>query len=192
MPRPRNTEARRDQIVDALRRLMAQRGFDGASVASIGREAGLAPGLVHYHFDNKEEILLALVAAIEATMQARFDRRLATAETPWNRVDAWIDAHLARGDDADPAAVACWVAIGAEAVRKPAVQAAYESAVRRDLAVLEPLLSHVGARDPTPLAVTLLAAVEGAYRLAAAAPSAIPGGFAAPAVRAMARGLVAS
>ena len=30
----------------------------------IAREASLAPGLVHYHFTNKQEILVALVEQI--------------------------------------------------------------------------------------------------------------------------------
>jgi TetR/AcrR family transcriptional regulator, transcriptional repressor of bet genes len=190
MPRPRNTAARRTQIVDALRTLMATRGYDGASVAAIARQAGLAPGLVHYHFANKEEILLALVESIEAVVEERLQRRLARAGTDWERLDAWIDAHVARDRDADADAVACWVAIGAEAVRKPAVRAAYEGAVLRDLRQLELLLHGVGCADTSTTAVALLSAVEGAYRLSAGAPNAVPLGFAAPALRRMARGLV--
>ena len=36
---------------------MAKRGYDGASVADIAKAARLTPGLVHYHFKNKQELI---------------------------------------------------------------------------------------------------------------------------------------
>jgi len=198
MPRPTNRTERRQQIVDGLRLVMAERGFDGASVASIARRAGLAPGLVHYHFGSKREILLALVDALAAQLAEREARLQSAATDPWSRLDAWINAHLALGDDADPSAVACWVAIGAEATRAADVRAAYESAVTTDLDRAEELVTAVLAEQLGPdavgpartVATALLAAIEGCYRLAAGAPGAVTPGFAAPSVRAMARGLV--
>ena len=50
MARPRNTEERRRQIVDGLRLVMAENGYDGASVQAVAKAAGLTAGLVHYHF----------------------------------------------------------------------------------------------------------------------------------------------
>ncbi len=197
MARPSNREQRRAQIVEALHVLMAEQGYDGASVAAIARQAGLAPGLVHYHFACKEEILLALVERLADRLGARYDRLLSSASTPWDRLDCWIDAHLAQGEGADSAAVACWVAIGAEAVRRPEVQQAYEAAVRDDLDRGERLVADIlGPQlepdDPRRLATALLAAIEGCYRLASGAPNAVPEGFAAPSVRQMARGLLQS
>jgi TetR/AcrR family transcriptional regulator, transcriptional repressor of bet genes len=198
MPRPSNREQRRAQIVDGLRVVMAERGYDGASIAAIARQAGLASGLVHYHFGSKEEILLALVEHLSSGLHERLDQRLTSADTPWARLDAWIDAHLALGADSDPDAVACWVAIGAEAVRRTEVRHAYEAAVTADLdqgeslvaAILTDQLGPESTGSARLLATGLLAAIEGSYRLAAGAPSAVPVGFAAPSVRAMARGLI--
>ena len=198
MPRPSNREQRRAQIVEGLRIVMAERGYDGASVAAIARTAGLASGLVHYHFGSKEEILLALVEHLSSGLRERLDQRLASADTPWDRLDAWVDANIALGTDSDPEAVACWVAIGAEAVRRPDVRQVYEAAVASDLDrgerlvadILEDQLGPDATSSARLLATGLLAAIEGAYRLAAGAPGAVPVGFAAPSVRAMARGLI--
>ena len=66
MPRPSNTDERRAQIADALKRVMARKGYDGATVNDIAAEADLTPGLVHYHFRNKLEILLTEIVKIEA------------------------------------------------------------------------------------------------------------------------------
>ncbi len=193
MARPSNRQERRAQIVEALQVLMAEQGYDGASVAAIARQAGLAPGLVHYHFACKEEILLALVQQLASGLEARFDRLLRSASTSWDRLDCWIDAHLAQGEGADPAAVACWVAIGAEAVRRPEVQRAYEAAVRDDLDRGEQLVADILGPHPgaaREIATGLLAAMECCHRLAAGSPNAVPTGFAAPPVRQMAGGLL--
>lgn len=80
MPRPTNTSDRRAQIIDALIAVMATQGYDGASIGDIARHAGLAPGLVHYHFDSKLEILVEAVRTIAARHEAALDAR--TAGTP--------------------------------------------------------------------------------------------------------------
>lgn len=54
MPRPSNTAERQEQIVLGLLEVMAERGYEKASVASIARAAELSPGLVHYHFQTKD------------------------------------------------------------------------------------------------------------------------------------------
>ncbi|HEY4122015.1 MAG TPA: TetR family transcriptional regulator, partial [Byssovorax sp.] len=59
MERAPNVE-RRAQIVAALARVMAARGYERATVAQIAAEAGLAAGLVHYHFASKRDVLLTL------------------------------------------------------------------------------------------------------------------------------------
>ena len=196
MPRPSNTEQRRAQIVAGLMQAMAVHGYEGASTQNIAEAAGLAPGLLHYHFENKREILLALLDMLSARLQARFERR-ADGGSPRARLYAFIDAHLALGADASPEAVACWVGIGAEALREKAVQVAYKRAVRASLDQLETLIRAVLADEQRALtgvsemAAGLLSAIYGAYQLASVAQAA-PKGFAAGAVRRMADGLISA
>jgi len=196
MARPSNTEERRAEIVEAMLRVMARQGYAKASVAAVAREAGLAPGLLHYHFRTKQEILLALIDRLAGGVRARFEA--SRARSPRGRVHAWIDAHLAMGRGAEPEAVACWVALGNEAISEPEVRAAYVRVIESDRALLESLvrdaLQAEGARtaDARRIAAGLLAAVEGAFRLAILAPEAIPGGSAASTVRQMADGLLAA
>jgi TetR/AcrR family transcriptional regulator, transcriptional repressor of bet genes len=197
MGRPPTTEVRRRQIVEALLRVMAERGYERASVAEIAREAGLAPGLVHYHFATKQEILLSLVDALAEGAGQRIDERLAGAGAePLSRVDAFIDALLERGSRADPAAVACWVAVGAEAIEQPEVREAFGRAVLGLRDRLAPLLGaaapHLARRERAGAAAAVLAAVQGYFLLSSAVPGAVPAGSAAPAARAMARALLAA
>lgn len=51
--------ATRRTILDAARAQFAQKGFRGASVRSIAREAGVDPSLIHHHFGDKSQLLIA-------------------------------------------------------------------------------------------------------------------------------------
>jgi TetR/AcrR family transcriptional repressor of bet genes len=193
MGRPSNTEERRQQIVAGLLRVMAERGYERASVAEIARAASLAPGLVHYHFKDKQEILLTLVEQLSARVRQRVAARLAQVrgEDARARVDAFLDAFLATGEDADPASVASWVTISAEAIRQPEVRALYEKAVRTDLEQLEDLVGAVtGKQQARTVAAGLFAAIQGYFVLAASVPGLVPPGSAASTVKRMAAGLL--
>ena len=51
----------RERIVAAAYQVLVERGYEATSVKDIGAAAGVAPGLVHYYFGSKEELLLAAV-----------------------------------------------------------------------------------------------------------------------------------
>jgi TetR/AcrR family transcriptional regulator, transcriptional repressor of bet genes len=58
-------EARRDlrrgQIIAAARRLVADGGHGALTINALERELGFTRGVINYHFDNKDEIVLALL-----------------------------------------------------------------------------------------------------------------------------------
>lgn len=54
-------DMRQRQLLDAALRVFARDGFDGASVASIADEAGVAKGSVYLYFDSKEALAGELV-----------------------------------------------------------------------------------------------------------------------------------
>jgi len=205
MGRPENTVERREQILDGLMRVISRKGYAAATTAAIARAAKLSPGLVHYHFESKQELLLSLLDRLSTLLEARRRERLALeGDSPWAQVDAFIDACLLLDAKADPLAVACWTALGAEAIGNPEVGAHYRKAVHRQvhvlqeavLAVLERNLGKVDAevrqRQASEAAAVLLAAIYGCFQLAATASGTLPSGAAAANVRAMARGLLGS
>jgi TetR/AcrR family transcriptional repressor of bet genes len=185
MPRKPNTELRRQQIVDGLLRTIAAQGYTGATIQAIASASGLAPGLVHYHFRDKREILVTLVEQLGAYAASRFQARAAVAANARERLRAYIDARLAYGSDANPDAVAAWVMIGAEAVREPDVREIYQRAVRQEIALIRRLLRayllECGKRvhKLDAFAAGLLAFVEGVFVLASNARALVPTGFAA-------------
>jgi len=56
----------KERIVDAAYRALVKRGYHETSMKDIAAEAGVAPGLAHYYFQTKEDLL---VAAIERGCQ---------------------------------------------------------------------------------------------------------------------------
>jgi AcrR family transcriptional regulator len=60
----------RERIVTAARALFADRGVDGATVAAIARQAGVAEPTVYAVFGSKREIMAALLARTEREAHA--------------------------------------------------------------------------------------------------------------------------
>src|SRR5271165_4947820 len=52
----------RGEIVDAAKRVFAAKGYDGASLRAVAREAGVDPALVHHYFDGKADLFVAAMA----------------------------------------------------------------------------------------------------------------------------------
>lgn len=53
--------AKRHQILDGARRVFRANGFDGASMETIAREAGVSKGTLYVYFDSKEALFKALI-----------------------------------------------------------------------------------------------------------------------------------
>lgn len=187
MGRPSNKDQRRHQIAAALLAVMAERGYEGASINITAERAGLAPGLIHYYFKNKHEILLYAIRELIAVVKQRYDEIAATSKTPDARLRAFVHARLAKGPGADSAAVASWVMIAAEAIRQPEVKAVYEEAMATQQVQLKCLLSdYAGDRLKTnelrELTAVLLATIEGIFHLSVSADGIMPKDYAAKTV----------
>ena len=59
--RPGNADTR-GEIVEAAKRVFAAKGYDGASLRAVAREAEVDPALVHHYFDGKASLFVAAMA----------------------------------------------------------------------------------------------------------------------------------
>src|SRR5688572_17744643 len=82
-------DARRDQILDAARRVFMRSNPLAASTSAIAREAGVTRGLVHHYFGTKRDLYLAVVADLAATLPALV--RTDVADLP---VEDMVDANV--------------------------------------------------------------------------------------------------
>jgi AcrR family transcriptional regulator len=67
-------EERRNQILDAAALLFARKGYKGATIREIAREAGVAEGTIYNYFDSKHDLLISLPQRISWPMVSRFVR----------------------------------------------------------------------------------------------------------------------
>src|SRR3981189_2322604 len=57
-----SSEDRRAAIVKAVRRVFAEKGFDGTTTRALADAAGVSEGLLFKHFPNKEALFTAMQA----------------------------------------------------------------------------------------------------------------------------------
>jgi TetR/AcrR family transcriptional repressor of bet genes len=172
--------------------VVAEHGYEGASTQQIAHAAKLTPGLIHYHFASKQEILLALVELLARQARDRVEHYRPHAKDERSRLYAFLDAMLQLEAGANPEGVAAWVAVTAEAIREPKVARAVKAVVdawQREVQKLcEPLAPN--RRAAAKAAAALVAFIQGCFVQAAVAPDSIPAGSAAPAAHAMADALL--
>jgi TetR/AcrR family transcriptional repressor of bet genes len=197
MGRRSNRSERRRQIAEALIRTMARKGYEGASIADVAEEAGLTPGLVHYHFESKLEILMELVLMLRQDHDRRLLARIEEAgEDARDQLDALIDFTLAHGREKPKDILFCWITLAGEALSKEPVRAEYERTLdqiqRRILSIIELGVKQqvFAPEDVEAAGAALLSLMQGYFVVAGTARRLIPSGSAAPSARAMMRGLL--
>lgn len=87
MPKVVDHEERRTTIATAAAELIAEEGIEAATMKRIGARAGGTTGAVTHYFADKDELVLAALLLVDASMQRRFATAVETAETP---VDALL------------------------------------------------------------------------------------------------------
>jgi TetR/AcrR family transcriptional repressor of bet genes len=185
MARPSNTAQRKEEIVLALLKVMSEKGYEKSSIQMIGKAAGLTPGLIHYHFKTKQDILLALVDWISQAATNRLNTLNEGLTEPWDKLAAFINARLATGEDAMPEIVSAWVVIAGESVRQPEIKVLYQNLIDQQLKELKKLIADVWEgktarnKEVINLAAIVLAAMEGAFQLSATANEVMPKNYAA-------------
>ena len=70
----RKTEIRKQQIIDAARRLIIKKGSEHLTVRSIAKEVGLTEAAIYRHFKSKREILSFLMDHILSSMLKEIER----------------------------------------------------------------------------------------------------------------------
>ena len=63
-----SVEQRRIEILEATRAVVLEKGFGGTRIKDVSDALGVSTGLVHYHFESKDEILFHIMShAMEIT-----------------------------------------------------------------------------------------------------------------------------
>jgi AcrR family transcriptional regulator len=87
-----NPEDRRADLLRAAYRVMARDGVHRAPLQEIAVEAGVSKGLLIYHFQTKDGLVLAALEWVLATTEARIRGRLASTTEPAEAISTVVDA----------------------------------------------------------------------------------------------------
>ena len=162
MGRPSKRRERRAQILGAFAIVLADHGYAGATIAAIAAEADIAPGLIHHHFKNKQELLDALLTQLLAA----FRQRTQSIQSDAPVLD-YGNGALKLDESADLVAARCWVGLFAEAVRDPALHRRMQALLSGEV---EDLRHRSGGQLSEQQASALLSFVVGSLVVGAFAP----------------------
>ncbi len=98
--RPETRVERRQELIDAAWRCAAVRGFSDLTVDDVCAEASVSKGAFYGYFEQKHDLLLALLQDDAAALDGELARITSTTSSGVERVRRFAQAMLTRGEDA--------------------------------------------------------------------------------------------
>ena len=92
--KPLQIGARTQQIIDAAAQVFREKGYDGATLRDIAKEAGLLPGSLYYHIRSKEELLRLIVEQPIRDLHAHLEEIVASEAAPAQKLAQALAAQL--------------------------------------------------------------------------------------------------
>ena len=151
-------------VRQALRRLVAERGFHGASMSAIAAEAGVATGTAYTHYGSKDDLVLAAYLETKAELSAAVTAHIDAETDPAERFRSmWLASYRHLAGKPDHARFLLQVD------SSPYRAQAYEALAREGDPILEQAASPALAARllPLPLDVLYELGLAPAVRLAA-------------------------
>jgi len=140
------TEFRHAEILEAARRVFAQKGYSGTSVEDIARAAGLAKGTLYLYYPSKREIYWAALKSGLSELADSLRRRVADARTAQAKVRTFMETKIFYFDN-NRDFFKLYYAESGNVVRHPAYPAEiFEGLYRQQLDLLS-LTLREGIRD---------------------------------------------
>lgn len=149
----------RGRLLSAAADLIAERGWTAVSTRILAERAGVAPGLVHYHFASVQTLLSEAAVGVMRRATAMIGPTLARAHTPEEAV-ALLVASLDEYTGSDPVSV-LFVETYLAATRDPQLREAVAGVITEFRTQLAGWLGERGVPAPEATAAVLGAAVDG-------------------------------
>ncbi|MEV7808494.1 TetR/AcrR family transcriptional regulator [Microbispora sp. NPDC088329] len=150
----------RQRLLAAAAALIAEAGWSGVSTRMVAERAGVAPGVVHYHFASLPDLLIAASTGVARAMLGEFTGRLAEQPGLETGVE-WLLGELSRYTGTDPASLLI-AEMYLAAARLPELRDRLHEIVADSRAHVAAWLREHGHRgDAEATAAVLVAAVDG-------------------------------
>jgi TetR/AcrR family transcriptional repressor of bet genes len=160
-------DVRRQDLIAATAKCLAERGAAGTSVRMISARAGVSSGLLTHYFDGIDALIVATYRETGRKVSDATQLAVANAGSdPRAQLYAYVDATF-RPPVLDPELLATWVAFWSMVKSKPEiaqVHAELYEEYRRDMERLIALCApHLSERDVRLAAVGITALVDGLW-----------------------------
>ncbi len=120
MPKIVNPVERRQEVVEAVLRLIRREGIEQASVRNVAREAGLSMGSLRHYFASQSELMVFAFRTVVDRIESRL-AGLKPAPNPRRRAEGVL-AELLPLDDERRAENELWLAFTSRAMVDPALR----------------------------------------------------------------------
>lgn len=160
-------DVRRQALIEATARCLAEKGVGGTSVRAICARAGVSSGLLTHYFEGVNALILATYLDVGATVSAALDQAVEEAgDDPRDRLRACLQANF-RAPILDPDLLATWIAFWSLVKSDPAIAAVHAQVYAATRAQLETLLLAAVPEMPPArarlAAISLTALVDGLW-----------------------------
>ena len=160
----RAPEERRALLLEAAIAVVGVRGFDGATVRDVAKQANVSTGLLHHYFDSFQHLLAEAFAQEAELDKHRLSAAAASIPEPLPRLDKLVALYAPRADD--PGWL-IWFSAWSAAPRQPKLRQGAERIHREWSSQFEEVLGE-GARtgvfacaDPAGATRRLLSLMDG-------------------------------
>jgi len=174
-------QARRAHILDAAVEVIADEGPVRATFARIAERAGISPGLISYHFGSKAELFREVASRVSSWFTAALEERIEGAESYADALRRLVEAHVGLTTGGTPQARAVVALRGAADIPGTGTT----QGERRDwIDQVETMLregqdgGEFADFEPRPLAMAIVAALEGAPADVGGRPDTDPAAYA--------------
>ena len=86
--------ARRERLVEATAKLVAERGYHAVGVDEIGAAAGVSGAAIYRHFAGKQDLLVAVIERADDTLMAKAQANAASPLSPIDALEQLVRAHV--------------------------------------------------------------------------------------------------
>jgi AcrR family transcriptional regulator len=117
--RKASKEIRRQQLIEATIDVMARKGYSGTTMLDVAKAAGLSSGIVNFHFETKEKLLVETLKYLADEYRANWHKALAAGgDDPAGQLRSLLFSDF-NPEICSPRKLAAWCAFWAEAQSRP-------------------------------------------------------------------------
>lgn len=145
-------DARRAQILRAAYDVAARRGLDALTVRLVAKRAGLSSGLILFHFESKEQLVVALLDHVLATTTVlHVTDDIARIPSPMDRLLELLRREMLRLSS-EPRRIRLFFDYWAQGFRHPGIRARMQAELDRYREAFRPMAEEVLAAEPARFA----------------------------------------